>query len=434
MKIRARSTSNCGTRLRNALVVLLAVASTAIAQAQSYEPQAAPQYAAQDQQYSQADLDEMLAPIALYPDDLLAQILMAASYPLEVVQAARWSRAHPDLSGSTAVWAVDEEDWDPSVKSLVAFPELISMMSERLDWTQRLGEAFLGQQDLASATVQRLRLAAYNAGNLRSSDEMTVQREGEDFVIDSPSPDMMYVPYYDPRQIYGPWWWPDAPVYWGPWPGYAYGPGFGFGWGLGIAVGGGFFFGDFDWRAHHVRVRSDRHPFYYHGADHRPIVRTGDTWRHEPDHRRGVPYRNPLLRQEFATAGRASDARREYRGHGQAQGFFPPPQQPAPSALARPRLNAPAAPAPRAVQPAQPPQVFEGLGRGQETRNFSARGQQSLQGRSPAPAASQPRPAAQSPIARPAVPTMRSAPPLSAPSTQHAPSAPSRGGGVRQER
>jgi hypothetical protein len=448
-----------GMKAAAKFLAALAIAFLATAaHAQPSEPQADEP---STPQYTQADLDEMLAPIALYPDELLSQILMAATYPLEVVQAARWSRAHPDLSGSTAVWAVDGEDWDPSVKSLVAFPELVSMMSERLDWTQRLGEAFLGQEDLAAESVQRLRKAAYDQGNLRSSDEMTVANEGEDIMIEPSSPDMVYVPYYDPRQIYGPWWWPDEPVYWDPWPGYNYGPAFGFGWGLGISVGSGFFFGGFDWHRHHVRVRDDRHPFYYHGRDHRPIADHGGDWRHDPDHRRGVPYRNPLLRREFGGAARASDARREYRGHQQPSGGFFAPQPSAPSAIARPTLpgartngpatrnndpatRAPSLPIYRNMRPAQEarPQVFEGVGQGRETRGFSARGQQSLQGRAPAPAVSQPRSLPQAPMARPSAPAMRSAPapqssPAPAQNSSPAPaqrSAPAARGTGRQER
>ena len=155
--------------------------------------------------------------------------------------------------------------------------------------------------------------------------------------------DEVYVPYYDPRAIYGPWWWPEPPVYWDPWPGYAYDSTFGFGWSVGIAVGAGFFYGDFDWRRHHVLVRGDRHPFYYHGADHNPIARHGDEWQHDPNHRRGVAYRSPVLNHEYPAVARASDARREYRGHAQQQqGFFPSqPTQAATSALARPGTSAP---------------------------------------------------------------------------------------------
>ena len=283
------------------LAAALAAAPAAYAQsydeaaydASGYEAPAAPAF-------SQPELDQMLAPIALYPDELLSQILMASTYPLEVVQAARWSRANPDLQGDDAVSAVDSMDWDPSVKSLVAFPDVLRQMDASLDWTQRLGEAFLAQQDGVMASVQRLRSAAVQAGNLASTDEIAVSREGDGIAIDSPSPDTMYVPYYDPRVVYGDWWYPSyPPVYWAPWPGYYYsGPAFA--WTIGVPVGVDFFFGDFDWHHHHVRAY-DHHPFYVHDHDHDRDHRD-HTWRWDPQHRRGVQFRNPVARQEFTHA------------------------------------------------------------------------------------------------------------------------------------
>ena len=171
--------------------------------------------------FSQAELDQMLAPIALYPDQLLSQVLMAATYPLEVVQAARWSREHPGLQGQEAVRAVDDRAWDPSVKSLVAFPDLLAQMDADLDWTERLGDAFLAQQQQLMDTVQSLRQRAYDAGNLRSAQQVQVVREREVIYVRSAYPDVIYMPYYDPFTIYGSWWWPHyRPVYWAPWPSY----------------------------------------------------------------------------------------------------------------------------------------------------------------------------------------------------------------------
>jgi len=255
--------------------------------------------------YSQQELDQMLAPIALYPDDMLAQILMAATYPLEIVQAARWSRSHPGARGENAVALIDNGDWDPSVKSLVAFPEILSMMDDKLDWTQRLGEAFLADQGSVMATVQKLRRAAADAGNLASNDEMTVDVAGGQYAIAPAQPDEVFLPYYDPRQIYGPWWWPAAPpVYWSPWPGYGLYSGYGYCWAPATVVSVNFFFGGFDWRRHHVHV-ADRRPFYYHGHDHRPIVVHNGNWQHDPSHRRGVQYHNPILRTQYPSTAPA---------------------------------------------------------------------------------------------------------------------------------
>jgi hypothetical protein len=263
---------------------------------------------------TQQELDQMLAPVALYPDSLLSQILMASTYPLEVVQAARWSRANPSLTGKLAVRAVDNQNWDPSVKSLTAFPQLLQMMDASLDWTERLGDTFLSQESQIWDTVQTLRQRADTAGNLSSNDEYRVTRDSTTYIIDSPSPDIIYVPYYDPLIVYGNWWWPGyAPMRWAPWSGYAARRGYGNGyyWRGGISIGSGFFFGGINWRDHHADIINP-HTFYY--RDVNPRSRPGLTlrdrennndgrWQHDVEHRRGVPYRNPVLRQQFGAPG-----------------------------------------------------------------------------------------------------------------------------------
>jgi len=274
-------------------------------------------------QFSQQELDQMLAPIALYPDALLSQVLMAATYPLEVVQAARWSRANPDLKGDQAVKAAQQNNWDPSVISLTAFPQILGMMDEKLDWTERLGDAFLEQQPQVMDTVQALRQKAMAAGNLQSNDQVQVNQQAQQgqtiIVIQQAAPQVVYVPYYNPTVVYGPWWW-DAypPVYWNPWPGYYQRPGYhsGFYIGVGISVGGGFFFGNFDWHQRHVNVVNvnnyyyrnyyNNHPRRPVGGNPRPYPDRG-AWQHDPDHRRGVPYPNQALQQEFSRPG--NDAR-----------------------------------------------------------------------------------------------------------------------------
>lgn len=262
--------------------------------------------------FKQEELDQMLAPIALYPDALLSQILMASTYPLEVVQAARWSRDNPDLKGEDAVRAVEPMDWDPSVKSLVAFPRVVAEMDEKLDWTQRLGEAFLAQQSQVMNTVRDLRQKAYAAGNLKSNEYYRVVPQGRTIVIESPYPEVIHVPYYDPLVVYGPWWWPAyPPVYWAPWPGYYAYPGFaGFYWSFGIVIGPRFFFGAFDWHHQHVTVVHIRHP-----AVHHHLTKSGQViWKHDPGHRRGVAFRHAALREKFTPSGRADfEARSDFR-------------------------------------------------------------------------------------------------------------------------
>ena len=362
-------------------------------------------------EFRQQELDQMLAPIALYPDSLLTQILMASTYPLEVVQAARWSRANPGLSGDQAVRAVEQQNWDPSVQSLVAFPHVLQLLDTNLGWTERLGNAFLSQQSQVWDTVQFLRQRADTAGNLDSNDDFRVAREGPIYVIESPRPDVIYVPYYDPLIVYGDWWWPGyAPLRWSPWPGYYARPGYshGYYWGSGISVGFGFFFGGIDWRQRHVNV-INHNSFYYRNVNRVPSP--GNGWQHDPIHRRGVPYRHPILRQQFnGTPGAATtaDARRDFRGRTpnadprSEQGDRKSPRPPAapvapgsanvatpnpPPSTGRETHPAPGdhAGQPRVVRPRaeQQPQALEGASRGQDARNASARGQASSQPRPP---------------------------------------------------
>lgn len=264
---------------------------------------------AASRQFAQAELDQILAPIALYPDALLSQVLMAATYPLEIVQAARWSRANPHLQGEDAVRAVQDRDWDPSVKSMVAFPQLLARMDERIEWTERLGEAFLAQEQHVMDTVQELRRRAYEAGNLRSSEEIVVRRESDYILIEPPAPDQVYVPYYDTRVVYGRWWWPQyEPIVWSPWSGYYYSPGYtAFGWGVGIPVGYRFFYGTFDWPRRHVRHTHHR-PWYYHA--HR--WHNGERWRHDDARSHWRRDRHPAWRGD-GDRRTNHDGRREWR-------------------------------------------------------------------------------------------------------------------------
>jgi hypothetical protein len=344
--------------------------------------------------FTQQELDQMLAPIALYPDSLLSQIFMASTYPLEVVEAARWSKANPNLKGDQAVQAVAENTWDPSVKSLVAFPQILMMMDEKLNWMERLGDAFLAQQQEVMGTVQSLRQKASDAGNLKSNDQIRVEQQGPSIVVEPANPQVVYVPYYNPMEMYGPWWWPAyPPVYWAPWPGYFYGPrfGVGFAWGIGIGIGPGFFFGGFNWPYRHISVVNVNN-FYYHTVN----VNRGAIWAHDPVHRRGVPYRNVALRQQFSRMSASPEARREFRGHDsssfighsafgnrqEARGGSPGRSN-MPGGSRSDMRSAPSRPSlSNGVSPhvEQRSHAFEGVGHGPAERNFSARGHASSQG------------------------------------------------------
>jgi hypothetical protein len=282
--------------LRQLLALLLSVS---VAFAQTQPP--APRKAAATQQ----ELDQMLAPIALYPDSLLSQIFMASTYPLEVVEAARWARANPGLMGEEAVNAVEQRDWDASVKSLAAFPQVLAMMDQQLEWTARLGDVFIAQEPQVMETVQSLRQKAYAAGNLRSTEQAYVVQQGEAIAIEPASPQVVYVPYYDPSVAYGSWWWPAyPPMYWAPWPGYYVYPGFAFAWGGGIRVGSGFFFSTFNWRQRHVTIVNVV-------VNRQVIVNRPTVWQHDPGHRRGVPYHIASVQQRFGPTQAGN--RRDFR-------------------------------------------------------------------------------------------------------------------------
>ncbi len=289
-----------------AAAALLALAQgAALAQYPPAPDQPPPAQAA----YSQAQLDQMLAPIALYPDALLSQILMAATYPLEVVQAARWSRANPALRGDDAVRAVEGQDWDPSVKSLVAFPDVLQRMDQNLQWTQALGDAFLAQEPQVMEEVQALRSRAQAAGQLYSDNHLRVADEAGMIAIEPVNPQVIYVPYYDPLVVYGGWWWPAyPPVAWAPWPGYVTlqrpGVHVAFFWGTGVRVALNFFFGAPDW--HHRRVNVvNVNTFYYRPRIVHPETRVytrvaPGPWEHDPFHRRGLRYRSVEVQREYA--------------------------------------------------------------------------------------------------------------------------------------
>jgi hypothetical protein len=216
-----------------AAISLLAVGpgvnQTAFAQ-QAPQPQQA-----QQQQFNTAQISQLVAPIALYPDNLLGQVLAASTYPLEIVVAARWSASNQNVTGQALEEAMQLQSWDASVKALTAVPQVLQMMSEKLEWTQQLGAAYLAQPDDIATAVQRLRARADASGNLKETQQIKVRREAapppppayageplppEYIVIEPYEPDYLYVPVYDPWLVYGPWPYPAwRPFYWYP-PGY----------------------------------------------------------------------------------------------------------------------------------------------------------------------------------------------------------------------
>jgi hypothetical protein len=377
-------------------LVLLATTGSPPGAAAAVLPIQLAQQAAPAPTYPAQQLDQMLAPIALYPDPLLAQIMMAATYPLEVVEAERWVQDpnNSRLRGDALDAALQQQAWDPSVKSLVPFPQILVMMDSHLDWTQALGNAFLAQQAAVMDSVQRLRAQAQAAGTLQSTPQETVSADGSNIVIEPANPQQVYVPYYNSASAYGSWAYPDyPPTYFPPPPGYGYSAGPGIYFGIGVGVLAGLWgWNHWDWAHHDIAIdagRYNRINNYAIAHDHRPAY-TGTTWQHDPAHRVGVPYANAAVQQKFQRAPAGSvDARRDFRGFVASGGVpgtsFGATVQGSPAQrgaapigerrAAAPTFNAVARPvAPRPVAPA-----FSSVGRGAEVRVQSQRGQASRQ-------------------------------------------------------
>ncbi len=315
----------------------------------------------------QGELDALLAPIALYPDQLLAQILMASTYPLQVVQAARFVQQNPSLTGDALDQALRNETWDPSVISLAAYPQVLMMMNDRLDWTQRLGNAFLADQQQVMDTVQMLRSRAQAAGTLQSTPQQTVTDQGGYIDIEPAQPQYVYVPVYDPRVIYGAWWDPAyQPVFWYPPPIYGYPD-------LSAGIVAGIFFGwpcaisynhwgwaHPNWRGHDIDI--DVHNNYL--ANRQQYAGRGNgIWTHSPDQRNSLAYgssrgQGPMMPPNTA----AFQAREPSSGRGlppQQVGArpMPPSQQAIVRALAQPQPSVHAVAQPqRRITPVPQPQ------------------------------------------------------------------------------
>jgi len=243
---------------------------------------------------NQAELDQMLAPIALYPDTLLSHILVAATYPLEIIQAARWRDANQDLDEEQALNAVEDKDWDPSVKALVPFNDLLQKFSEDLDWLQALGDAFLSNEEQVLAAVQNLRQKAYAQGNLQNNEYIEVAQDKNEITIQTVRREVIYVPYYDTRVVYGNWWW-DAypPYYWHSPRHYVWHNGFY--WSPRYYTSPAFYYGGFRWHERYVYVDYDYRSRAHHSwtnHSNRQVVRSREysRWQHDESHRRGVHY------------------------------------------------------------------------------------------------------------------------------------------------
>ena len=331
-------------RLATALFVVLVLGFLGYSQLLVAQDQPAPEQAPPGPPYMQQtaeQLQQLVAPIALYPDSLVAQILAASTFPEQVVEADRWVQSHPDWKGEALAQHVDKEPWDPSVKALVAFPSVLGNMDKNLSWTSSLGDAYYNQEQDVMNAIQVMRRRAQEAGNLNSTPQQTVTTEGSDIQIEPVSPEIVYVPAYDPWIVYG------GPLVawsgWYPYPGIWYdGPALYFGGGFGIG-----FFGGYGWGWHHWGFDWYHHYAVFHREQYYSPSRTF--------YNRDTFYRGEGTRGGYNRAGRAPEPfggdRRAARGYAEPHG-----------------------------QSGVRSGAFSDFGRGGEQRGFSSRGSASFGG------------------------------------------------------
>ena len=281
---------------------------------------------AQDMLLSEAEVEQLVAPIALYPDPLLANVLIASTYPLEIVQADRWYQRKKDLKSDDLQEALADQDWDDSIKDLVSVPDALEMMNKDLDWTQKLGDAVLAQQSDVMNAVQALRARAKANGTLESNPQQTVTvtqtvvqnndgsssgegAEGQSaqpqsvIAIQPTNPEKIYVPYYEPLVAYGAWPYPSyQPYYFPPPPGYRFGSALatGLAWSAGFAIGNAIWGDDINWGRNDINVNVNRN--MSGNAINRNNVNV-QKWEHNSEHRRGVQYNNTEVRNKFENSG-----------------------------------------------------------------------------------------------------------------------------------
>ena len=313
------------------LILLLGAPQGLIAQSAAEAPQEVKtQSAGEEKPFKQEELDQLLAPIALYPDSLLTQVLMASTYPLEIVQADRWVKQSKEMKGDVLAKALEDQPWDPSVKSLVNFPDVLTMMSEKLDMTQKLGDAFLAQQKEVMDTVQNLRKKAEASGNLNTTEKQKVIVEKEIIIIEPANPEVIYVPSYNPTVVYGAWWYPSYPPY--PYYPPGYGTGAAFWTGVAVGVAWGYAWGHSNWGRGDVNIDIDRNTNINNNIDRDKYKNQNrekgqgkgqsgqGKWQHDASHRGGVAYKDQGTAQKYnrGTGSDAAKSREAYRGKAEA--------------------------------------------------------------------------------------------------------------------
>ena len=305
-------------RLRHAAIGVVAVALSTVSYAQTSPPPPASTTAAPaapaGKTFSQEQLEQLVAPIALHPDSLLAQMLMASTYPLDIVMADRWVKANPKVKDKALEDAMQKQPWDPNVKGLTAVPQALAMMSEKLEWTQQLGDAFLAQRQELMASVQKLRAKASAQGNLKESKEQKVITEqvAQQTVIkiEPADPQVVYVPSYNPAVVYGGWPYPAyPPYYYAPAPYYGYYAGAGLvGFTAGVIVGGAIW-GNANWGGGDVDIDVNK------SNNFNRTNNSNRNFQHNPERRGGVPYKDQRTAQQY-NRGQSANAgtREDFRG------------------------------------------------------------------------------------------------------------------------
>ncbi len=306
-------------------IFFLGVAAGGLAGFAADEPPAGQPPAAPPANYSSDRIEQLVAPIALYPDALLAQVLMAATYPAEIAKAAYWLQGNPNLGPEDMNFEMQGKPWDPSVKALVAYAEVLYKLNANLDWTRDLGNAVLGQQPAVLDAIQKLRAQAKAAGNLASDKQQAVTAEPDNIQIQPADPQQVYVPAYDPVTVYGSGW--GYPTWYYPGVYNNYGrPGNYRDYGL---------YGNCDWRKHNLYVDRQRFINLYH-TDPNFRQEVNDikqrVWQHDPDHRHGVPYHNAEIQSRYAAQLAAEHSRlNQYKGYHQTGASMPRAQNTAPA-------------------------------------------------------------------------------------------------------
>jgi len=253
-----------------------------------------PEIIVDEYHYSDAELDSLLAPIALYPDTLLTHILIAATYPLDVIAADRWRQSNQHLTPEQVEQALAPVTWDPSVKAIAAFTEVLHTMADDLTWLQQLGDNVLISEARVLARVQALRQHALNTGNLRANDYLEIEREQDVILIAPKRREVVYVPYYDPYVVYGHWSHAIAPVHWHPRTSYYHHGAFY--WAPQIRLSSFFYFGAIHWHNRHVVIHRAPVKHYYRGKPAKRVYSKGyQRWQHNVEHRR-ARYANHVAR------------------------------------------------------------------------------------------------------------------------------------------